>query len=811
MIKTKYDNNCAIVYQGEVNDKLGMAMGGLGTGTLEIDRAGRFQNILVQNNWNVKVKPVPFPDFMSVFAENESEKHGCLLQLTHPAERLSCIDKLQYSGSFPFTNIEYNDEKLPVDISMEAFSPFVPHDADSSSYPAIIFSFRIYNQGTKKVRASVAMSWQNDIAMEPFLNGIRPQGNINRLVEAPVNGVLMETLNDQVKGSEYFLGTIPDLEDESNAVADWWQLKEFRCVPDFVNANGDMFIHAANEDEAAKYWESFLETGTLPKQREKYDGLGKYSYHCPAGAVSDTIELQPGETKTVKFMLCWYFPHNIDRSGLYLGNKYNKRFPGGAIDVAKEIMDNHKVLRNRSRNLREMVLACSLPKKTKQYIMNTAYLLPRISWWTENNRFMYYEAIACTRIYAICLETYAAPGIAALFPEQHKQGLKNIPALQLESGEIPTTLGHYGSGNCPEYRVFSIVDVPNYVLSVYLNVLWYSGREFANEMYDSVKRALQWGMTLDRDGDGVPDCNGINQAWDTWPMKGASAYVADLWLNALVAGQKIAKILDDSEFAEWCEKRHEKISETVENNLWNESYYDLFYNCLKEDRCETSFLQTFMGHELGKLCGLDWQHPEDRVKKTFDAIWKLNVETCKNCAVTGGTPSGGDKNSKQSNSFCAAAIAPMCAMAIRAGKVAPAFELFEECSGIIIEKIEEPWRGQLFFNADTCEWVYGFHYSDLFSIWHILHAIIGLSVNVTDNSITLSPPRIPAKGPVFTKLFYGIAEFIQADKEIILELTNKSESDSWIVNLTIHLPSGEIYEFKNVKIKTDNNIQYKIY
>ena len=44
-------SRCMITYPGEVNNHYGMAMGGLGTGTLAIDHAGRFQEVRVQNNW----------------------------------------------------------------------------------------------------------------------------------------------------------------------------------------------------------------------------------------------------------------------------------------------------------------------------------------------------------------------------------------------------------------------------------------------------------------------------------------------------------------------------------------------------------------------------------------------------------------------------------------------------------------------------------------------------------------------------------------------------------------------------------------
>ncbi len=56
---------CTVNCLGEVNDKIGMPMGVIVTGTIEIDRVGQFQNIRIQNNWNGQL----FFDIDSLFAQ----------------------------------------------------------------------------------------------------------------------------------------------------------------------------------------------------------------------------------------------------------------------------------------------------------------------------------------------------------------------------------------------------------------------------------------------------------------------------------------------------------------------------------------------------------------------------------------------------------------------------------------------------------------------------------------------------------------------------------------------------------------------
>ena len=124
-----------ITYEGRTGAELGMALGGLGTSTLEIGRDGAFQNIRVQNEWSDPIGPTPAATFLSIHVRDGSGNGvGRVLQLEAPAG-LTPVDGLTYTGRFPFAQIAYRDPALPCEVSLEAFSPFVPHDAAASSLP----------------------------------------------------------------------------------------------------------------------------------------------------------------------------------------------------------------------------------------------------------------------------------------------------------------------------------------------------------------------------------------------------------------------------------------------------------------------------------------------------------------------------------------------------------------------------------------------------------------------------------------------------------------------------------------------------
>ena len=95
---------------------------------------------------------------------------GRVLQLTAPAG-LPPAAALSYTGRFPFVELEYRDPALACEATLEAFCPFIPRDAESSSVPIIFFTFRIRNPTAQPITVAAAMSWVNDIAAETWRKG----------------------------------------------------------------------------------------------------------------------------------------------------------------------------------------------------------------------------------------------------------------------------------------------------------------------------------------------------------------------------------------------------------------------------------------------------------------------------------------------------------------------------------------------------------------------------------------------------------------------------------------------------------------
>jgi uncharacterized protein (DUF608 family) len=62
------------------------------------------------------------------------------------APGLTRLASATFIGEFPLARIDSSDSTLPVRVSLEAFSPFTPHEPDESGLPVAILRYRVTNR-----------------------------------------------------------------------------------------------------------------------------------------------------------------------------------------------------------------------------------------------------------------------------------------------------------------------------------------------------------------------------------------------------------------------------------------------------------------------------------------------------------------------------------------------------------------------------------------------------------------------------------------------------------------------------------------
>jgi non-lysosomal glucosylceramidase len=72
---------------------------------------------------------------------------------------------ISFEGRYPIGRVTYRDKGCPVSVKLEAYSPFIPLNADDSSLPATIMSYTISNESGKTVKAEISGWLENAVCL----------------------------------------------------------------------------------------------------------------------------------------------------------------------------------------------------------------------------------------------------------------------------------------------------------------------------------------------------------------------------------------------------------------------------------------------------------------------------------------------------------------------------------------------------------------------------------------------------------------------------------------------------------------------
>jgi uncharacterized protein (DUF608 family) len=156
-IKRLHERGDRAVYTGDDLKTIGMPVGGIAAGQLYLRGDGTL------GLWQIFNKHVfsgygrdcyrtyrPASPVDSGFAV-VAEADGKIFVRT--------LDKdyglVEFSGEYPIGTVRYRADDAPVSVSLEAFSPFIPLNAEDSALPATVFHITVANRSADTVRAGV--------------------------------------------------------------------------------------------------------------------------------------------------------------------------------------------------------------------------------------------------------------------------------------------------------------------------------------------------------------------------------------------------------------------------------------------------------------------------------------------------------------------------------------------------------------------------------------------------------------------------------------------------------------------------------
>jgi non-lysosomal glucosylceramidase len=567
-------------------------VGGIGAGSFEWTISGNFRYWFLKSGW--MVDDTVWADQFHVFMKQGEKSVARTLSADAPASSLLQAwnwkypaGKGSYYALFPKSGFSYEqNEDFPVALAVTQFSPVIPHNYRETSYPVAVYKWTAENRSGQPVEVSIMLTWQNMVGWEP----VSRAGSADFAWDRKSAQNFNEFARDGLKKGIVFKRKSPDLR-AGNAMTGSMAIAAVE-IPGKVTVSYDADFDPASDGR--EIWATFAAEGTLSNAADARIVSGT---ETTAGAIAVRLSLKPHERCEFPIVVAWDFPYYEFEKGVKYRKKYTEFFGASgdqAFAIAGEALDKYKEWEQAIDSWQNKILQDRrLPGWLKQVLFNELYILVETSIWDASTDLHTYLESADYLMYGTFDVDSYCWHILTLWPELEMGNMRFFartvemedPAFKVYQyptvfkNEVPADKMHYywntnkvkgmmphdlGSPRLRPWVVLNAFDwqngnvwkdlTPKFPLRAYrdflaagakdLDFLMRSFRASALAL-DTLEKKFSDPTTHIPLSEGIPD-----QTYDTWRMKGESAYITMLWLGALKATWTMGRRLIDQGVAE---------------------------------------------------------------------------------------------------------------------------------------------------------------------------------------------------------------------------------------------------------------------
>ena len=275
-------------------------LGGIGTGNISLDSTGALCDFEMMNHPDKGLK-TPYT-FFSIWSRTEGEaakasvlevQPRCINEkaLGYPSGYLYGLPRMEsctMETNYPFFRYQFKKSNLPLDIELEAFTPFIPLDERNSGIPGFRMKYTVTNRSEKEAEVAVCGTMYNFTGFESYdgYDRLYQEGTPrNTKVEAEgVTGIVYD--NPDMDHGAVNYGSLALMTTNGSATCKpYWQ-------------DGGWW------DGAEEFWQDFREDGELDEDvSSQAVGSNIAASIAPrrVGSISAKETLKPGESKEFLF------------------------------------------------------------------------------------------------------------------------------------------------------------------------------------------------------------------------------------------------------------------------------------------------------------------------------------------------------------------------------------------------------------------------------------------------------------------------------------------------------------------------------
>lgn len=733
-VKSLFERGAPTVYRGADLRYIGMPVGGLCTGQLYLGGDGKlwcwdiFNQLIVTGDGHYAKPPVAASPVEQSFSLKIADQ-------TIPLDETGFSD-VAFLGQYPVGTVTYKDPGVPVEVKLEAFSPFIPLSTDDSSLPATVMRFTVRNTSGAAVEATLAGVLENAVCLHHRdAAAVRRNrvvtGNGFTFIECsaertdtaiaqPLPDILFEDWHQgayvgwTVQGAAFGTGPIKksaalsyqgDLGGDTEYVVNSHAAAPGKEVGERDNATGKLVSRAFTiERGAIRFWigggshkgktclnlvvdGKVVRTATGKDSnrmaQQNFDvrdlkgrqavievvdaqtgawgnvGVGRIIFTdqafsegtfdelpdngtmgiallgTPADATSADkavpiaeklvaeigrkLKVEAGQSVTVTFLVTWFFPNLCHLPSVPVqGRYYASRFDS-ALTVARYIAENADRLVSQTLVWRDTWYDSTLPFWfLDRTFLNTSILASSTCYRFEDGRFWAWEGVGCCAGTCAHVWHYAQaagrqfPELERILRERTDFGLAMLP-----DGAIRFR-GENNAGPAIDAQAGSILrSLREHQMS--------ADDAFLRRVWPGVKRATQWLIAQDGNGDGILEGAQHNTLDTDW--YGPVAWLSGLYLAALQAAAAMADERKDHIFAQTCRDILQRGQKKIMAELFDGDY---FYN--RVDPRHSDSVNSGTGCEIDQVLGQSWAFqvglprvlPEKATRTALRSLWRYN-------------------------------------------------------------------------------------------------------------------------------------------------------------------------------------------
>jgi uncharacterized protein (DUF608 family) len=638
-------------FRGSQLKMISFPLGGVAAGSLGLGGRGQLRNWEIFNRPNKGFSPsYAFPVIWVQSGTAKPVAHVLESRIAPPYEGqdglgsrnspgLSRLQGAKFTGEYPLARIDFEDHTLPVKVSLDAFSPFIPHEPDDSGLPVAILRYRVSNPGPSAVKVGIAFSIDNPVIAEEDNPGatVKRENGGRQNEYRTANGVVGLAMSntslaqDDPMAGEFVLAATPEAGTEVShwegwPAGPWW-------------------------NSPLLFWDQFSESGKLSAQPEAHDAVGVLCLHKL---------IPPGQTASFQFLLGWRFPNRTpDWCGwsappgegkTIIGNYYCVRFKS-AWEAVSYAATNLESLESRTRMFAGALRESTLPAAVKEAASaNLSTLATTTCFRTADGEFHGFEGsddqLGCC--FGNCTHVWNYESTTGfLFPSFARSLRRSAFGYSMdESGAI-----HFRQ-MLPDGKArsgFAAADGQmGQIMHAWLD--WKIGGDEAllRATWPRAKKALEFAWVpggWDANRDGVME--GVQHNTYDVEFYGPNPMCGIYYLGALRAGEEMARAAGDSASAETYRKFFERGSRWIDANLFNGEYYiqqirgfrnneiakNLRSDMGSEDTLNPEYqvgagclVDQLVGQYLADVCGLGALVSPDKIQAALRSIYRYNYK-----------------------------------------------------------------------------------------------------------------------------------------------------------------------------------------